>query len=406
MCEAHERSKILDLALAKRLSRQEAAKRLDMSTRQLRRLLKRYKDEGLAGIISNKKGNVGRVGHNADFKQKVIDLYVSKYPDFGPTFAAEKLLELDGIKISQETLRQWLIAAGKWVICCKKEPSCHSPRARRDCVGELIQMDGSPHAWFEDRGAKCTLLLAIDDATSSIMAAKFVISENTDDYFKFVKDYILEHGKPVAFYIDKHCVFKVNAKDARSGDGLTHFGRALEKIKVELIYANSPQAKGRVERANGVTQDRLVKELRLLGISTIDAGNEYLRTIYKSKHNSKFSKEPAKSINMHTLLSEYEIANIDLWFTKQFKKKVTKNMTVQHNNIMYFIKTIYKLSVRRTGVVLVERPNGHIDFLYKGNPIEHRVLGRKNQKMGLIVNRTEANDTVNNILFMKTEPPS
>jgi hypothetical protein len=264
-------------------------------------------------------------------------------------------------------------------------------------------MDGSPHAWFEDRGPKCTLLLAIDDATSKIMAAKFVKSENTDDYFNFVKEYMREHGKPVSFYIDKHCVFKVNAKDPRSGDGMTHFGRALQKLKVELIYANSAPAKGRVERANGVTQDRLVKELRLLGVSTIEAGNEYLQTIYKNKHNNKFGKEPAKSINMHTPLSQYELDNIDLWMTKQFKKKVTKNLTVQHNNIMYFIKTAHKLSVRRKGVILVEHPGGHVDFLYLGKPIDHKVLGRTNQKMGLVLNRTEVNDMVNKILFMKTE---
>jgi Homeodomain-like domain len=406
MCNAHERSKILDLTLSKRLSRKDAAKHLDLSSRQLRRILNRYKEYGLPGLISNKKDVVGRIGYSVEFKQKVIDLYASKYPDFGPTFAAEKMLELDGIKLSSETLRHWLTAAGKWVVGRTKEPTCHPPRARRDCIGELIQMDGSPHAWFEERGPKCTLLLAVDDATSKIMAAKFVKSENTDDYFMFVKDYMLEHGKPVSFYIDKHCVFKVNAKEARSGDGLTHFSRALQKFKVELIFANSAPAKGRVERANGVTQDRLVKELRLLGISTIGAGNEYLRTVYKNKHNDKFAKDPAKSIDMHTPLSQYESDNINLWLTKQFKKKVTKNMTVQHNNIMYFIKTAHKLSVRRIGVILVERLNGHVDFLYKGKPIDHKVLGRKNKKMGLVLNRTEANDVVNKIIFMKTEHDS
>jgi transposase len=405
MCNAFERSKILDLTLSKQISRDEAANRLKLSTRQLRRLLKAYKQERLNGLISKKKGLVGRVGYSEAFKQAVLELYTTKYPDFGPTFASEKLLELEGIDISHETLRSWLIKANKWHVGKRSKLNCHPPRARRERIGELIQVDGSLHYWFESRGPRCTLLLAIDDATSNIMTGLFVESENTDDYLTFSKRYVLEHGKPISFYLDRHSVFKVNAKDARSGDGLTHFGRAMSKLEIKLIYANSAPAKGRVERKNGVLQDRLVKELRLQNISTIADANAFLPT-YIAKHNAQFGKQPQSTINMHTALSDYESCNIDTWFTKQFKKKVSKNMTVQHNNIVYYIKAANKLSVKNTGVVLIEQPDGVIRFTYRGAPIDHKTLGRKTKNGGLVVNRTDANELINTFLRSKTNDPN
>lgn len=405
MCTAFERSKILDLTLNKQVSRKEAANLLKLSTRHLRRLLKEYKAHKLNGLISKKKGAVGRVGYSEQFKQKVIDLYASKYPDFGPTFACEKLNEIDAIDISHETLRSWLVKANKWHVGKRSRLYSHPPRARRERIGELIQVDGSLHAWFENRGPRCTLLLAIDDATSNIMTGLFVESENTDDYLTFSKQYVLAHGKPIAYYLDRHSVFKVNAKDARSGDGLTHFGRAMQKLEIKLIYANSAPAKGRVERKNGVLQDRLVKELRLQGISTIADANAYLPS-YIEKHNAQFGKQPQSNINMHCALSDYELSSIDTWFTKQFKKKVSKNMTVQHNNIVYYIKTARKLSVKSTGVVLIEQPDGVVRFTYRGEPIDHKVLGRKTKNGGLVVNRTDANELINAFLNTKTNDPS
>lgn len=152
----------------------------------------------------------------------------------------------------------------------------HQPRYRRDCVGELIRIDGSEHWWFEGRGPKCTLLVYIDDATSRLMHPQFVQSESTFDYFAATRTYLERYGKPVAFYSDKHGVFRVNKKDAVGGDGMTQFGRALHAMNIDIICANSSQAKGRVERANGKLQDRLVKEMRLCGIDTIEAGNAFL----------------------------------------------------------------------------------------------------------------------------------
>jgi hypothetical protein len=179
--------------------------------------------------------------------------------------AAEKLAEHHGCLVSRETLRGWMIADGLWQDRRHRLPSPHQPRRRRDCLGELVQIDGSEHAWFEDRGPPCTLLAFVDDATSRLMELRFVTSESAFDYFRATRAYLEAHGKPVAFYSDKHGIFRVNRKEAAGGDGVTQFGRALLALNIDIICANSPQAKGRIERAFGTLQDRMVKELRLAG---------------------------------------------------------------------------------------------------------------------------------------------
>src|SRR4029077_3312987 len=178
-------------------------------------------------------------------------------PGLWPTLAAEKLAELHDIHLARETVRQWMITAGLWKDRRARLKAVHQPRYRRDCLGELIQIDGSEHWWFEGRGPRCTLLVYIDDATSRLMHLQFVESESTFDYFAATRTYLERYGKPVAFYSDKHGVFRVNRKDAIGGDGMTQFGRALHALNIDIICANSSQAKGRVERANGTLQDRL-----------------------------------------------------------------------------------------------------------------------------------------------------
>jgi hypothetical protein len=199
-----------------------------------------------------------------------------RYADFGPTLAAEKLSEVHGLDLGVETLRQWMIGAGLWVRRKDRLKRIHQPRARRDGLGELVQIDGSEHWWFEDRGPQSTLLVYGDDATSRLMRLKFVETASTFDDFQATRAYLEAHGKPVAFYSDKRGVFRVNSTGAVEGDGMTQFGRAWHALDIDIICANSSQAKGRVERANKTLQDRLVKELRLHGISTIAAGNELL----------------------------------------------------------------------------------------------------------------------------------
>jgi hypothetical protein len=210
------------------------------------------------------------------------------WPDHGGGEAgnAARLLNLAG-----DALRGWMIADGLWIDRRHRLPSPHQPRRRRDCLGELVQIDGSEHAWFETRGKMCTLLAFVDDATSRLMALRFVASESAFDYFRATCDYLQRHGKPIAFYSDKHSIFRVNSKDAIGGEGVTQFGRALSELNIDIICANSPQAKGRVERAFGTLQDRLVKELRLAGISTVAAANAWLPG-FITDYNSRFARDP------------------------------------------------------------------------------------------------------------------
>ena len=235
-----------------------------------------------------------------------VTLVKESYADYGPTLAAEMLLEHHHLKVSRQTLRKWMQAAGLW-LSRKQRRTFHQPGLRRECFGELIQIDGSDHRWFEDRAPACTLLVFIDDATSRLMQLRFVKSESTFSYFETLELYLRAHGRPVAFYSDKHTVFRVAQQGAKSGDGLTQFGRAMNELNIEILCANSSQAKGRVERANRtlqdrLVQDRLVQELRLMGISDAETANAFLPG-FVERYNSRFAKTPRRSDNLHRPLN-------------------------------------------------------------------------------------------------------
>ena len=233
----------------------EAARLMGLGRRQVLRLAKAYRQRGPAALVSNRRGKRSNRSYPTSLRAEVISFIRERYSDFGPTLAAEKLSELHGIRLGRETIRQWMMVAGFWKDRKQRMKPVHQPRNRRECVGELIQIDGSQHWWFETRGPQCTMLVYIDDATSRLMHLQFVESESTFDYFKATRTYLEQHGKPVAFYSDKHGVFRVNRKDAAGGDGMTQFGRALHALNIDIICANSSQAKGRVERAHKTLQD-------------------------------------------------------------------------------------------------------------------------------------------------------
>lgn len=197
-----------------------------------------------------------------------------------------------GLQVSRETVRGWMTAAGLWLPRAARR-RLHRPRLRREAVGELIQIDGSDHRWFEDRGPACTLLVFIDDATSTLMQLRFVPAESAFACFEALEHDLQSHGRPVAFSSDRHSVFRVNAEEARSSHGMTQFGRALNELNIEILCAASSQAKGRVERANRTLQDRLVKELRLAGVSDIAAGNAFLPG-FTARFNRQFATPPAR----------------------------------------------------------------------------------------------------------------
>src|SRR6202051_3962976 len=295
------RIEVLSEVLARRRTEVSAAAILGLSTRQTRRLVVAYRDGGGGAMIHKARGRTSNNQLHAGIREYVVELVRSRYADFGPSLAAEVLLTKDGVKVSRETLRKWMVEDGLW-LSRKQRRSFHQPRLRRESYGELIQIDGSDHRWFEQRGEPCTLLVFIDDATSKLMQLRFVPSESTDSYFSALQGYLNDHGCPVAFYSDKHTVFRVNRPDAMGGSGMTQFGRALAELNIEILCANSSQAKGRVERANRTLQDRLVKELRLADICDMRAGHALLPGFMKH-FNEKFSLPATKAENLHRRLN-------------------------------------------------------------------------------------------------------
>jgi transposase len=279
----------------------QAAELLCLSRRQVFRLLYRFRKDGPSGLRHKARGRLPNNRIKPAKRQYVLDLIRDNYPDFGPTLAAEMLATHHHLLVSRETLRKWMIEDGLW-LSRKQRRTFHQPRLRRECYGELIQIDGSDHYWFEDRAPPCTLLVFVDDATSSLMQLRFVKSESTFSYFEALDLYLRQHGRPVAFYSDKHSVFRVANQSAKSGHGTTQFGRALNELNIEILCANTSQAKGRVERANRTLQDRLVKELRIAKISSIEAANAFLPDFIE-RYNFKFSKIARRSDNLHRALN-------------------------------------------------------------------------------------------------------
>ena len=292
------RGHVIRLVVEKRLRQREAAEQLGIGKRQIIRLVKLWRKLGDKGLVSKQRGRVSPRRTQAETRLRIEALLRDKYPDFGATFAAEKLAEHESIFVSHETIRKIQMSIGLWKPKFRKERRVHQPRARRPRFGELVQIDGSPHDWFEGRAPRCTLIVFIDDATSRLIALHFSLTETTRAYLTALRQYVLAHGMPLALYSDRHGIFRVNAKDAVSGDGKTEFNRVTDRLKIEQICAHTPQAKGRVERANQTLQDRLIKEMRLRNISSIEQAEAYFPKFIKD-WNKKFgvpAKEDRKSV--------------------------------------------------------------------------------------------------------------
>ena len=253
----------------------QAAEQLGITVRQVKRLKRIYKREGAKALVSKKRGRASNHQLDPQAEQQALGLLHERYADFGPTLAQEKLTEAHHIDLSVETVRRLMMQEGLWKPRRAKKPVIHQLRERRARLGELVQIDGSPYAWFEGRAPACTLLVCVDDATGRLMELWFAEAETTFSYFEATEHYLLRHGKPLALYSDKLSVFRVNLPNDLSGTGTTQFTRAMYQLAIEVICANSPQAKGRVERVNQTLQDRLAKEMRLRGISTMTQGNAY-----------------------------------------------------------------------------------------------------------------------------------
>ena len=310
-----------------RLTVANAANMLGLTRRQVFRLLKRYRQDGASAIRHKARGKPPNNRIHRAKRDYALNLVKEHYPDFGPTLAAEKLAEHHGFTVSRETLRKWMIEDGIW-LSRKQRRTFHQPRLRRECYGELIQIDGSDHRWFEDRGDPCTLLVFIDDATSTLMELRFVRSESTFSYFEALDRYLTTHGRPVAFYSDKHTVFRV-PKPSEHMTGMTQFGRALAELQIEILCANTSQAKGRVERANRTLQDRLVKALRIAGISDMKAANAFLPS-FMERYNDRFAKPAARPGNLHRALNVAPDRLAEI-FCLRNKRYVSKDLTLKYN---------------------------------------------------------------------------
>lgn len=356
-----------------------AAGRLGISTRQVRRLLKKFRRDGAAGIVHGLRGVKSNNRINPEALETAIIAVKDRYPDFSITLAHEKLAEHHGFLYSRETLRRAMITADLWKPKRQPLPVIHPIRERRWAEGELVQFDGSPHTWFEDRGPYCTLLVYIDDATGKLLWLEFTVSETTTAYFLATRRYLERHGKPIAFYSDKHSVFRINTtrKSTAATDddnGLTQFGRAMRELSIEMIFANSPQAKGRVERANQTLQDRLVKELRLRNINTIDDANRYTPE-FMEEFNKRFGVIPKDQVDAHRPLLPSD--KLDEILLQKHTRTLSQQLTLSYQNKIYQIETNRPgYAMRHAKVTVRQDLSGLVTIVYRNTPLTYRVIAK------------------------------
>jgi len=375
-----ERINVFDRLMKKEIKQKHASKLLHISTRQIRSLTKRYKREGAWGIMHKLRGTSGNRKIEKAVIDNAIEIIRKTYSDFGPTLAHEKLTELHGITFSRETLRQAMINEGLWKRKQRKIVALHQLRERREALGELVQADGSPHDWFEGRSPYCTLLVFIDDATGKLLWLEFAVSESTASYFLAMKHYIQKNGKPLILYIDKHGVFRINTTKAgtagvEDGNGLTQFGRAMKELSIDVIFANSAEAKGRVEKVNQTLQDRLVKEMRLKGINTIEEANRYLPE-FMEMFNRKFAVIPKSPVNLHRpLLPTEKLENI---LCQKYIRILSKQLTLSYGNKIYQIQTERPTyAMRYAPVVIQEDTEGNISIFYKEQQLNYTIFQKQ-----------------------------
>lgn len=345
-----------------------AAAALALSTRQVRRLLRRYQRDGAAGLASRKRGRRPNNALDPERIARILEYCGGPYVGFGPTFAAEKLRERNAIDVNRETLRRLLMRNGLWRGKHRKLAR-HLPRDRREQFGELIQADGSPHDWFEGRAPRCSLLCTIDDATSRVGAARFEDAETTDGYFALFAQHFTRHGLPRAVYVDRHEIFRINQTNV-DADENTQVGRALEELGVELICASSPQAKGRIERLNRTWQDRLTKELRLRTISSIAQANAFLPQ-WINDHNQRFAVAPSSPIDAHRRIAR---THLDHALCRKYQRVLSRHGTVQLDNVLYALEAAdgralcaglrVTIHLRRDGRVAASHPERQLTIRF------------------------------------------
>lgn len=371
--EELRRLHVIEKVLEGGLKQIEAAEILCLSSRQIRRMVKRVKREGQRGIVHRSRGRLSNRKISDQLREKVIRLYKGSYKGFGPTLACEKLLERDGVSISDETLRRWLLESGDWRRV-RKGRRHRQWRERQGHPGEMVQMDGSHHAWFEDRGEPCVLMGYIDDANGKVFG-RFYEYEGTMPAMDSFRRYIRRRGLPLKVYLDGHSTYKSTAKptiqDELEGvEPLSEFERALKELGVEVSHAHSPQAKGRIERLFRTFQDRVIKEMRLRGIRTIDEGNRFLGE-YLPVYNKRFSVRPREKEDLHRALPRGMDLNAILCIKTE--RTLRNDFTVAHNHKLYQIEE----ATKATKVIVQDRMDGSMKITYQGQALEFREIAER-----------------------------
>lgn len=360
--QEQEKLDIINDTLSGKLTKAQAAVMLGISTRQIKRLKKKVREEGHTAVIHHLKGKQSNNHIDPLVKEKALNVIQENYADFRPTFATEKLAEHHAIHINYGTTRLWMIEGKLWKSRKQKKPVYRTFRPRKDYFGELEQFDGCYHYWFENRFVdiqgdpiEVCLLAAIDDATGEITKAAFSANEGVVAVFTFWEEYVEDKGKPLCIYLDKFSTYKINHKNAVDNRELTtQFERAMRQLNIRLITANSPEAKGRVERLFQTLQDRLVKEMRLANVNTPEQGNIFLRDVFIPKFNSKFAVVPTKEGNIHKKLLLEEKGNLNHIFSIQETRRINLDFTIQFKNNWYQLTEIQPTTVRPLDKVVME----------------------------------------------------
>ena len=358
---------IIKKVISKELNGSEAAELLNLTVRHIRRLKAEVIKSGIKGLIHSLRGKPGNRGIPEEERQKIIALLHKHYSDFGPLLASEKLAERHGIKRDKGTIRSLMIAEGLWKPKRKKEEQHREWRQRKASCGEMIQYDGSYEYWFEHRNEKCCLLASIDDSNSEVWA-KFDAHEGEEPTFSFWRGYVERFGKPNSIYVDKFSTYSMNHRLAKENpDTLTQFERAMKELNIDIIHAHSPEAKGRVEKLFKTLQDRLIKELRLNGISAIKEANEFLEKVFLPKFNVKFMVEARSKANLHKKLNEQKKKKLDSIFSRQYERVVKNDFTVSHKKSYYQLEKIQPVTIcKQDAVTVEERRDGSIHFRLRG----------------------------------------
>ncbi len=371
-----KRLHIIHKALDKAITQSEAAGIIGICLRQAQRIVKAVRIEGDKGVIHKSRGHLSNRAFPGKIKDKSLKLYKEKYHDFGPTLGSEKLFEIDKIKINDETLRLWLLEAG--IPYKKRKARPHRQwRERKHSFGEMVQMDGSHHDWFEGRGPACVLMGYIDDATGQPFA-RFYSYEGTLPAMDSFKRYIVKYGIPVSIYLDKHPTYKSTKKqtiedELNNTEPLSQFSRAAEELGVDVIYADSPQAKGRIERLFNTFQNRLIKEMRLRGIKSAKEGNMFLRH-YLPAYAKRFAVVPANETDLHRPIPQR--IDLDAVFCVKTIRVLRNDFTVAYNGKLYQVED----NPNAEKVTVEERSNGSVHISYRGTDLKFKEITSRPKK--------------------------